>query len=139
MSAFLATVDWVQVVSVIWTVVLVPFIVFVRNKIEDWSKLHKVEKYSALLEKAIEDVVRDVQGTLVDGIKGTEEWTPEKIEEIKSIAWNKAVASMTYEGYQLLSGLNDDFDTYIQTIIEAKLYDLKAAAAGSGTYFITDK
>jgi len=136
MSAFLATIDWAQIISVIWTAVLVPFLVFVKNKIEDWSKLHKVEKYSALLEKAIEDVVRDVQGTLVDEIKGTEEWTPEKIEEIKSIAWNKAIASMTYEGYQLLSELNEDFDTYVQTIIEAKLYDLKAAAAGSSTHSI---
>ena len=40
-------------------------------------------------------------------------------------AINKAIASMTMEGYQLLTKANADFDAWVDSIIQAKLYDLK--------------
>ena len=32
---------------------------------------------------------------------------------------------MTYEGYKLLSEANSDFEDWVDSIIRAKLYDLK--------------
>lgn len=125
MSAVLATIDWGTVISVVWTVVLVPIFVYIKNRINEIAKIHKVEKYTKLLEKSIENVVKDIQSSVVSKIKGTEEWTPELIQEVKDMAWRKAVESMTYEGYSLLSKMNPDFDDYIRTIIEAKVYDLQ--------------
>ena len=61
----------------------------------------------------------------VDNIKNTDEWTEEKIEEIRKLAINKAIASMSYEGYKILKEANSDLDSWIDSIIKAKLYDMK--------------
>ena len=37
-----------------------------------------------MLYTAIENVVKDVQDTVGKDIKGTDAWTPEKIEEMKN-------------------------------------------------------
>ena len=47
------------------------------------------------------------------------------IEEIRQKAIDKAIASMSYEGYKILKEANSDFDAWVDSIIRAKLYDLK--------------
>ena len=78
-----------------------------------------------MLYEAAEIVVRDIQQSIVDNIKNTDEWTEEKIEEIRKLAINKAIASMSYEGYKILKEANSDLDSWIDSIIKAKLYDMK--------------
>ena len=125
MNEFLASLDWAAIISVIWTVVLLPIITTIGKKINDKFKMQKIEKYTNMLYEAAEIVVRDIQQSIVDNIKNTDEWTEEKIEEIRKLAINKAIASMSYEGYKILKEANSDLDNWIDSIIKAKLYDMK--------------
>ena len=125
MVEFLATVNWKPIFSAIWTVIILPFLIWAKGKIAEWAKIRKIEKYTDMLMDSIEIVVKDIQEEIVKGIKGTDEWTEEKIAEVRQIAINKAIASMTYEGYKILSEANGDFEDWVDSIIRAKLYDLK--------------
>ena len=125
MVEFLATVNWEPIFSAIWTVIILPFLIWAKGKIAEWAKIRKIEKYTDMLMDSIEIVVKDIQEEIVKGIKGTDEWTEEKIAEVRQIAINKAITSMTYEGYKILSEANGDFEDWVDSIIRAKLYDLK--------------
>ena len=125
MNEFLASLDWAAIISVIWTAVLLPIITTIGKKINDKFKMQKIEKYTDMLYEAAEIIVRDIQQSIVDNIKNTDEWTEEKIEEIRKLAINKAIASMSYEGYKILKEANSDLDSWIDSIIKAKLYDMK--------------
>ena len=125
MVEFLAAVNWEPILKVIWTAIILPFLLWAKGKVNDWAKVRKIEKYTNLLMDAADVVVKDLQEEIVKECKGTEEWTDEKIAEVRQMAINKAIASMTYEGYKLLSEANSDFEDWIDSIIRAKLYDLK--------------
>ena len=125
MVEFLAAVNWEPILKAVWTVIILPFLLWAKGKINDWAKVRKIEKYTNLLMDAADVVVKDLQEEIVKECKGTEEWTDEKIAEVRQIAINKAIASMTYEGYKLLSEANSDFEDWVDSIIRAKLYDLK--------------
>ena len=125
MVEFLAAVNWEPILKVVWTAIILPFLLWAKGKINNWAKVRKIEKYTNLLMDAAEVVVKDLQEEIVKECKGTEEWTDEKIAEVRQIAINKAIASMTYEGYKLLSEANSDFEDWVDSIIRAKLYDLK--------------
>ena len=125
MVEFLATVNWEPILKAVWTVIILPFLLWAKGKVNDWAKVHKIEKYTNLLMDAADVVVKDLQEEIVKECKGTEEWTDEKIAEVRQMAINKAIASMTYEGYKLLSEANSDFEDWVDSIIKAKLYDLK--------------
>lgn len=125
MNEFLASLDWAAIISVIWTAVLLPIITTIGKKINDKFKMQKIEKYTNMLYEAAEIIVRDIQQSIVDNIKNTDEWTEEKIEEIRKLAIDKAIASMSYEGYKILKEANSDLDSWIDSIIKAKLYDMK--------------
>lgn len=125
MVEFLAAVNWEPILKAVWTVIILPFLLWAKGKINDWAKVRKIEKYTNLLMDAADVVVKDLQEEIVKECKGTEEWTDEKIAEVRQMAINKAIASMTYEGYKLLSEANADFEDWIDSIIRAKLYDLK--------------
>ena len=125
MVEFLAAVNWEPILKVVWTAIILPFLLWAKGKVNDWAKVHKIEKYTNLLMDAADVVVKDLQEEIVKECKGTEEWTDEKIAEVRQIAINKAIASMTYEGYKLLSEANSDFEDWVDSIIRAKLYDLK--------------
>ena len=125
MVEFLAAVNWEPILKVLWTAIILPFLLWAKGKVNDWAKVRKIEKYTNLLMDAADVVVKDLQEEIVKECKGTEEWTDEKIAEVRQIAINKAIASMTYEGYKLLSEANSDFEDWVDSIIRAKLYDLK--------------
>ena len=125
MVEFLAAVNWEPILKAVWTVIILPFLLWAKGKVNDWAKVRKIEKYTNLLMDAADVVVKDLQEEIVKECKGTEEWTDEKIAEVRQIAINKAIASMTYEGYKLLSEANSDFEDWVDSIIRAKLYDLK--------------
>ena len=125
MVEFLAAVNWEPILKVVWTAIILPFLLWAKGKVNDWAKVRKIEKYTNLLMDAADVVVKDLQEEIVKECKGTEEWTDEKIAEVRQMAINKAIASMTYEGYKLLSESNSDFEDWVDSIIRAKLYDLK--------------
>ena len=125
MDNFWSSLDWRTLLTTIWTVILLPLATVIGTKINAIAKANKIEKYTNMLYTAAETVVKDLQDSVVKDIKGTDEWTDEKIEEIRQKAIDKAIASMSYEGYKILKEANSDFDTWVDSIIRAKLYDLK--------------
>ena len=125
MDNFWASLDWGTLLTTVWTVILLPLATVIGTKINAIAKANKIEKYTNMLYTAAETVVKDLQDSVVKDIKGTDEWTDEKIEEIRQKAIDKAIASMSYEGYKILKEANSDFDSWVDSIIRAKLYDLK--------------
>ena len=125
MDNFWSSLDWGTLLTTVWTVILLPLATVIGTKINAIAKANKIEKYTNMLYTAAETVVKDLQDSVVKDIKGTDEWTNEKIEEIRQKAIDKAIASMSYEGYKILKEANSDFDTWVDSIIRAKLYDLK--------------
>ena len=125
MDNFWSNLDWGTLLTTVWTVILLPLATVIGTKINAIAKANKIEKYTNMLYTAAETVVKDLQDSVVKDIKGTDEWTDEKIEEIRQKAIDKAIASMSYEGYKILKEANSDFDTWVDSIIRAKLYDLK--------------
>lgn len=133
MNDLLSSLDWSAVLQTLWTVIIVPLALWIKSQIQSYVKTKKISKYTEMLYTAIENVVKDVQVSIVDDIKGTDEWTEEKIAEIRQIAIDKAIASMTSEGYQLLTEANSDFENWIDSVIRAKLYDLKQSTKATST------
>lgn len=125
MDNFWSNLDWGTLLTTVWTVILLPLATVIGTKINAIAKANKIEKYTNMLYTAAETVVKDLQDSVVKDIKGTDEWTDEKIEEIRQKAIDKAIASMSYEGYKILKEANSDFDSWVDSIIRAKLYDLK--------------
>lgn len=125
METILQNIDWMEVITVIWTVVLLPILTYVGNQLNEWFKAKKIDKYTDILYKNVVDAVKDVYETTVKDIKGTEDWTLEKQEEVKEIAKTKAIQALTNSAYQVLKTANGDFDEYLDGLIGTALYDVK--------------
>lgn len=117
--------DWIELFQAIWTIVLVPIFTWTGKELHDWAKSKKISKYTDLLYEAVEKVVKEMYQSIVGNIKGTDEWTPEKMKEIKELAKTKIIAALSTDGYSFLKTINQDFDDYVGSLIEAALYDLK--------------
>lgn len=125
MQELLTTIDWMELVQTVWTVVLLPLFAWVGKEIQAWAKVRKIEKYTEMLTNATEKVIKEMYQTVVTRIKDTDEWTPEKQAEIKDIAKTKIIQSITTEGYKILKAANSDFDLWLDSLIEAAVFDEK--------------
>ncbi len=119
------SIDWNAVITTIWTVVLLPVLTYLATQLQKWAKDKKVDKYYEILQKNVEVAVKDIYQTIVDEIKGTDEWTDEKKAEIKEMAKLKAIHGLSNSAYELLKQANTDFEEYLDSLIESSLYDLK--------------
>lgn len=125
MNEVFRNIDWTQVIYTIWTVVLLPIITYVGTQIGNYAKAKKIDKYTDILYQNVVDAVKDVYESIVKDIKGTQDWTNEKMNEVKEIAKIKAINSLTSSAYQILKTANEDFDEYLDSLIGTALYDLK--------------
>lgn len=125
MNEVFRNIDWTQAIYTIWTVVLLPIITYVGTQIGNYAKAKKIDKYTDILYQNVVDAVKDVYETIVKDIKGTQDWTTEKMNEVKEIAKTKAINSLTSSAYQILKTANEDFDEYLDSLIGTALYDLK--------------
>ena len=125
MDKVLNNIDWTQVIYTIWTVVLLPIITYLGTQIGNYVKAKKIDKYTDILYQNVVDAVKDVYETIVKDIKGTQDWTTEKMNEVKEIAKTKTINSLTSSAYQILKTANEDFDDYLDSLIGTALYDLK--------------
>ena len=125
MDKVLNNIDWTQVIYTIWTVVLLPIITYLGTQIGNYVKAKKIDKYTDILYQNVVDAVKDVYETIVKDIKGTQDWTTEKMNEVKEIAKTKTINSLTSSAYQILKTANEDFDEYLDSLIGTALYDLK--------------
>lgn len=126
MNELLQTVDWANVVSVIWSIVLLPMITYIGSQLADFAKANKLDKYTDILYQNVSDAVKDIYETIVKDIKHDPGvWTAQKQEEVKELAKTKAVHALSSSALQLLKAANTDFDAYLDSLIGSVLYDLK--------------
>lgn len=121
MREFLESLDWISLFSAIWTVILVPIL----TKIYSYLKDKKLDKYADILYNEVKKAVKSVYETEVKDIKGTDDWTPAKQEEVKNVAKEKAIQALNTIVYKTLKEANTDFDSYLDSLIGTALYDVK--------------
>lgn len=121
MKDFLASLDWMTLLSAIWTVILVP----IGTQIYKYLKTKKLDKYALILYREVKNAVKSVYETEVKNIKGTDAWTEDKMNEVKEIAKQKAIQALSQSVYKCLKEANSDFEDYLDSLIATSLYDLK--------------
>lgn len=121
MREFLESLDWISLLSAIWTVILVPIL----TRIYSYLKDKKLDKYADILYTEVKKAVKSVYETEVKDIKGTADWTPEKQAEVKEIAKQKAIQALNTIVYKSLKEANSDFEDYLDSLIGTSLYDIK--------------
>ena len=121
MKEFLASLDWMTLISAIWTVVLVP----IGTQIYKYLQSKKLDKYGVILYEEVKKAVKSVYETSVKDIKGTDDWTEEKMDEVKELAKTKAIQALNSVVYQSLKAANEDFEDYLDSLIGTALYDVK--------------
>lgn len=121
MKDFLANLDWMTLLSAIWTVILVP----IGTQIYKYLKSKKLDKYGVILYEEIKKAVKSVYETEVKDIKGTDKWTEEKMDEVKELAKTKAIQALNTVIYRSLKEANEDFESYLDSLIGTALYDVK--------------
>lgn len=121
MKEFLASLDWMTLLSAIWTVILVP----IGTQIYKYLKTKKLDKYALILYREVKNAVKSVYETEVKDIKGTDAWTKDKMNEVKEIAKQKTIQALNQSVYKCLKEANSDFEDYLDSLITTSLYDLK--------------
>lgn len=125
MKEILINIDWMQLISVIWTVVLLPIITYIGTLVSNYAKSKRIDRYSDILYKNVVAAVKDVYETTVKDIKGTESWNEENKNEVREIAKTKAIRALSNSAYEILKTAKTDFDEYLNDLIGTALYDLK--------------
>ena len=121
MKEVFQNINWLELLSAIWTIILVPIL----TKLYSYLKDKKLDKYANILYTEVKKAVKSVYETEVKDIKGTEDWTPEKQTEIKTVAKEKAIQALNTIVYKSLKEANSDFEDYLDSLIGTALYDVK--------------
>ena len=125
MEKILREIDWMKLIYTIWTVVLLPILTYAGAQIGNYVKAKQLDKYTDLLYKNAKDAVKAVYETTVKETKGTSFWTKEKQTEAKEAAKANTIYALNSFAYQFLKSSNDDFEEYLDSLMETALYDLK--------------
>ena len=121
MKEVFQNINWLELLSAIWTIVLVPILTRLYSYLRD----KKLDKYADILYEEVKKVVKSVYETEVKDIKGTADWTPEKQAEVKAVAKEKAIQALNTIVYKSLKEANSDFEDYLDSLIGTALYDVK--------------
>lgn len=121
MENILQDIDWMSLLSAIWTIVLVP----IGKQIYDYLKSKKLDEYGVILYEEVVKAVKAINQSVVDDIKGTEGWNEETKESIKELAKDKAIQALSSIVYRALKEANEDFDDYLDSLIESAIFDIK--------------
>ena len=121
MKEVFQNINWLELLSAIWTIILVPIL----TKLYSYLKDKKLDKYANILYTEVKKAVKSVYETEVKDIKGTADWTPEKQAEVKAVAKEKAIQALNTIVYKSLKEANSDFENYLDSLIGTALYDVK--------------
>lgn len=121
METIFQDINWVTLLSAVWTAVLVP----IGGQIFEWLKSKKLDEYACILYDEVVKSVKSVYETTVKDIKGTEEWNDETKESVKELAKTKAIQALSSIAYRSLKKANEDFESYLDSLIGSALYDVK--------------
>lgn len=121
--------DWQSLIIQIVSVILATLGAWVLAKVKTLiSTKIKNEKARELLDGAttvVSNVVKATYQTYVESIKGTDAWTKDAQEKALQYAVTAARSQLSEEVEQYISDNFGDVETWIKTIIESTLYNLK--------------
>lgn len=125
MENILKSIDWLPLLRVLWTAVLLPLLTLIWKQLYEWTRARKLDKYADIAYHSILSAVKDVYETSVKDIKGTGDWTKEKQDEVHQIAREKALQALADTVSKTLNAANSDFDQWFNSLVGTALYDLK--------------
>ncbi len=121
MQEIINNIDWMALITSLWTIVLVP----IGKQVYDCLKTKKVDKYAKILYDEVVKAVKAVWEAEIKDIKGTEDWTTEKQWSVREIAKIKALNAISNSACQMLRTAYSDFDEWLDSMIDTALYDVK--------------
>ena len=125
MKDILSSLDWTTILGVIWTVIILPIGTKILTSVNRWLEARKLDKYGQILYDEVKKAVKAVYESVVKDIKGTDEWTEDKMNEVRELAKTKILQALPTIVYKVLSEANDDFGDYLDSLIDTALYDAK--------------
>lgn len=125
MKDILSSLDWTTILGVIWTAIILPIGTKILTSINRWLEARKLDKYGQILYDEVKKAVKAVYESVVKDIKGTDEWTEDKMNEVRELAKTKILQALPTIVYKVLSEANDDFGDYLDSLIDTALYDAK--------------
>lgn len=121
--------DWQSLVIQIVSVILATLGAWVLAKVKSLINTKiKNEKARALLNSAttvVSNVVKATYQTYVESIKGTDAWTKDAQEKALQNAVTAARSQLSEEVEKYISDNFGDVETWIKSLIETTLYNLK--------------
>lgn len=125
MKDILSSLDWTTILGVIWTAIILPIGTKILTSVNRWLEARKLDKYGQILYDEVKKAVKAVYESVVKDIKGTDEWTEDKMNEVRELAKTKIFQALPTIVYKVLSEANDDFGDYLDSLIDTALYDAK--------------
>ncbi|GLB26611.1 hypothetical protein LXJ15735_28520 [Lacrimispora xylanolytica] len=128
MNEVLQNINITEVLSTIWTLVLVPILGYAWKQTYAWLETKKLDKYASILYEEVVKSVKSVYEVEVKDIKKTGDWTPEKQNEVKELAKTKVCQALSTSIYRCLKLANSDFEEYLDSLVGTALFDIKNKA-----------
>lgn len=125
MKDVLSSLDWTTILGVIWTAIILPIGTKILTTVNKWLEARKLDKYGQILYEEVKKAVKSVYESIVKDIKGTDNWTEEKMVEVRELAKTKILQALPTIVYKVLSEANEDFGDYLDSLIDTALYDTK--------------
>ncbi len=125
MKDILNSLDWATILGVIWTAIILPIGTKILASVNRWLEARKLDKYGQILYDEVKKAVKAVYESVVKDIKGTDEWTVDKMDEVRELAKTKILQALPTIVYKVLSEANEDFGDYLDSLIDTALYDTK--------------
>lgn len=125
MKDVLSSLDWTTILGVIWTAIILPIGTKILTSVNRWLEARKLDKYGQILYDEVKKAVKAVYESVVKDIKGTDEWTEDKMNEVRELAKTKILQALPTIVYKVLSEANEDFGDYLDSLIDTALYDTK--------------
>lgn len=125
MKDILNSLDWATILGVIWTAIILPIGTKILASVNRWLEARKLDKYGQILYDEVKKAVKAVYESVVKDIKGTDEWTEDKMDEVRELAKTKILQALPTIVYKVLSEANEDFGDYLDSLIDTALYDIK--------------
>ena len=125
MKDILNSLDWATILGVIWTAIILPIGTKILTSVNRWLEARKLDKYGQILYDEVKKAVKAVYESVVKDIKGTNEWTEDKMDEVRELAKTKILQALPTIVYKVLSEANEDFGDYLDSLIDTALYDTK--------------
>lgn len=117
-------INWGMVLDYGVTLILIPLIGYIGAKIgkliEANIKDKNVRKYLTIATDCVADAVADISQTFVDHVK-EEDWNEDTKQEAFNKAREKALLHLGATGKTLLEEVLGDFDSWIDTKVEAEV------------------